>query len=64
GIEVLVGDPGRRYLPTGDLVELAAYDVATTTDLEDLEHRQGRVYALRPTGDSQGPAPSHIARRG
>jgi predicted nicotinamide N-methyase len=57
GIEVLVGDPGRRYLPTRELVELASYDVATTTDLEDLEQRQGRVYALRPTGDSPGPAP-------
>ena len=64
GIEVLVGDPGRRYLPTRELIELASYDVATTTDLEDLEHRQSRVYALRPTGDIPGPAPSHIARRG
>ncbi len=47
GIDVLVGDPGRRYLPTADLVELAAYDVRTTTELEDLDHRQGRVYSLR-----------------
>ena len=49
GIEVLVGDPGRRYLPTDDLLELAAYDVRTTTELEDLDRKQGRVYALRPT---------------
>jgi predicted nicotinamide N-methyase len=48
GIEVLAGDPGRRYLPTGDLVELASYDIRTTSDLEDLDHKQGRVYALRP----------------
>lgn len=48
GIDVLVGDPGRRYLPTDELVELASYDVRTTTDLEDLELKQGRVYALRP----------------
>ena len=48
GIEVLVGDPGRRYLPTDELVELACYDVRTTTELEDLELKQGRVYALRP----------------
>jgi predicted nicotinamide N-methyase len=47
GIEVLVGDPGRRYLPTDELVELASYDVRTTTPLEDLEFKQGRVYALR-----------------
>lgn len=48
GIDVLLGDPGRRYLPTDELVELAAYDVRTTTELEDLELTQGRVYALRP----------------
>lgn len=47
GIDVLVGDPGRRYLPTDELVELASYDVRTTTELEDLERKQGRVYALR-----------------
>jgi predicted nicotinamide N-methyase len=51
GIDVLLGDPGRRYLPTDDLVELAAYDVRTTTELEDLDHTQGRVYALRPADD-------------
>ena len=51
GIEVLVGDPGRRYLPTDRLIELASYDVRTTTELEDLERKQGRVYALRPGPD-------------
>jgi predicted nicotinamide N-methyase len=50
GIEVLVGDPGRQYLPTAELVELAAYDIRTTTDLEDLDHKRGRVFALRPAG--------------
>ena len=39
GIEVLIGDPGRRYLPTDELVELASYDVQTTTELEDLARR-------------------------
>ena len=48
GIEVLVGDPGRRYLPADELIELACYDVRTTTELEDLERKEGRVYALRP----------------
>src|SRR5512140_1219934 len=47
GLNVLVGDPGRRYLPAADLVELARYDVRTTTELEDLELKQGRVYAMR-----------------
>ncbi len=50
GIEVLVGDPGRRYLPTDALVELAAYEVRTTTELEDLELKQARVYRLRDDG--------------
>jgi predicted nicotinamide N-methyase len=50
GIDVLVGDPGRRYLPTGVLVELAAYQVRTTTELEDLALKEGRVYALSPDG--------------
>jgi len=48
GIEVLVGDPGRRYLPIDELVELASYEVRTTTELEDLERKHGQVYALRP----------------
>ena len=52
GIDVLVGDPGRRYLPTEELVELASYDVRTTTELEDLERKQGRVYSLRPAGEN------------
>ncbi len=48
GVDVIVGDPGRRYLPAADLVELARYEVRTTTELEDLEHKEGRVYRLRP----------------
>ena len=46
GVEVLVGDPGRRYLPREELVELATYDVRTTTELEDLDLVQARVYRL------------------
>lgn len=57
GIEVVVGDPGRRYLPIDDLVELASYDVQTTTELEDLELKQGHVYALRPVEARQEAAP-------
>ena len=46
GIDVLIGDPGRRYLPADEVVELASYDVRTTTELEDMERKVGRVYAL------------------
>jgi predicted nicotinamide N-methyase len=55
GIDVLVGDPGRRYLPTDELVELASYEVRTTTELEDLDRKSGRVYRL-------GSAPSVASR--
>ena len=48
GSDVLVGDPGRRYLPTDALLELAAYEVRTTTELEDLELKTARVFALPP----------------
>ena len=47
GIDILVGDPGRKYLPADALVELAAYEVRTTTELEDLERKRGHVYRLR-----------------
>jgi len=47
GTRVLVGDAGRRYLPLDDLVELASYEVRTTTELEDLALKRGHVFALR-----------------
>jgi predicted nicotinamide N-methyase len=46
GIDVLLGDPGRRYLPVASLIEIASYDVRTTTELEDLDQKQGRVFTL------------------
>jgi predicted nicotinamide N-methyase len=48
GSDILIGDPGRRYLPATALIELGRYDVRTTTELEDLDHKQGRVYTMRP----------------
>jgi predicted nicotinamide N-methyase len=57
GIDVLVGDPGRRYLPAEQLIEVATYAVRTTTELEDLELKQGHVYRLRPR-DADRPARS------
>jgi predicted nicotinamide N-methyase len=50
GIDVLAGDPGRRFLPVDDLVELATFDVQTTTEIEDMAQKQARVYAIRPVG--------------
>jgi predicted nicotinamide N-methyase len=56
GIDVIVGDPGRRYLPADDLVELASYDVRSTTELESRDRVRGLVYALRPAGGTAQPA--------
>jgi predicted nicotinamide N-methyase len=47
GIDVLIGDPGRDHLPTESLVEVAAYEVRTTSDLENLGFTRARVYRLR-----------------
>jgi predicted nicotinamide N-methyase len=46
---VLVGDPGRRYLPTDALELLATYEVRTTTELEDMDRKTAGVYRLGET---------------
>ena len=46
GTRVLVGDPGRRYLPVDGLVEVAAFEVHTTTAFEDRDVVTARVFTL------------------
>jgi predicted nicotinamide N-methyase len=46
GASVLIGDPGRTYLPKSNLEELAVYDVQTTRELEDREVRRTRVWRV------------------
>jgi predicted nicotinamide N-methyase len=49
GARVLVGDPGRKYLPDPEaagLTELACYPVRTTTTLEDRDVVDGRVFVV------------------
>lgn len=46
GTTVLLGDPGRHYLPQEGVTEMAAYDVPTTRELEGVERKRVRVYAL------------------
>jgi predicted nicotinamide N-methyase len=46
GVTVLLGDPGRAYLPTAGLVALARYTVPTTRELEDRESRESVVWRL------------------
>ena len=48
GVSVLMGDPGRAYLPANGLVELARYKVLTTLELEDREMRETIVWRLMP----------------
>lgn len=46
GALVLVGDPGRNYLPRENMTELAVYDVQTTRELEDREVRRTKVWRV------------------
>jgi len=46
GIDVLIGDPGRRYLDPDAVREIASYEVRTTTDLEDMDKTRAWVYEL------------------
>jgi predicted nicotinamide N-methyase len=45
GTRVLIGDPGRAYLPT-DVALLATYRVTTSRELEDAEVKRSAVYTL------------------
>ena len=50
GVTVLIGDPGRSYLPRDKLRRLADYSVPVTRDLEDAEIKQTAVWGLlQPT---------------
>ena len=44
GAEVLVGDPGRAYLPAGQLARLADYSVPVSLALEDSEIKRATVW--------------------
>ena len=44
GAEILIGDPGRSYLPTARLERLAVYEVPVTRALEDAEVKRTTVW--------------------
>jgi predicted nicotinamide N-methyase len=44
GATVLVGDPGRSYLPTERMTQLAEYQVPVTRALEDADVKRTRVW--------------------
>ena len=48
GALVLVGDPGRAYMPKAGLAEVARYIVPTSLDLEDRTSREAVVWRLLP----------------
>ena len=47
GATVLIGDPGRSYLPKDRLDQLATYEVPVTRALEDAEVKRSGVWRLR-----------------
>jgi predicted nicotinamide N-methyase len=47
GKSVLIGDPGRTYLPRERLEQIAAYDIPVTRALEDAEVKRAAVWKLR-----------------
>jgi len=46
GTEVLIGDPGRTYLPKAGLERVIAYSVKTTRELEDTDLRNAVVWRV------------------
>jgi len=48
GVAILMGDPGRAYLPQSGLVELARYQVPTSLEREDRTVRETIVWRLMP----------------
>lgn len=50
GTTVIVGDPGRAYLPRARVEELARYAVPVTRALEDAEVKATTVWQWRPVG--------------
>jgi len=48
GTRVLIGDPGRAYLPKQRLTQLSEYSVPVTRELEDLDIKRTTVWELLP----------------
>ena len=46
GAEVLIGDPGRSYLPKGALIHVIDYNVPVTRELEDAEIKRTAVWRI------------------
>ena len=53
---MLIGDPGRTYLPKERLTLLAEYSVPVTRELEDMEIKRTSVWELMYAA-AKGAAP-------
>ena len=54
GATVLIGDPGRSYLPKDRLERLAEYEVPVTRGLEDAEVKRSSVWRFRTPSPACG----------
>jgi predicted nicotinamide N-methyase len=48
GTRVLIGDPGRSYLPKNRLTKIREYEVPVTRELEDYDIKRTAVWSLVP----------------
>jgi predicted nicotinamide N-methyase len=46
GAQVLIGDPGRTYLPKDKLISVMDYNVPVTRELEDMEIKKTSVWRI------------------
>lgn len=60
GAQVLIGDPGRSYLPKQRLVECATYQVPVTRALEDAEIKKSSVWRLAGAEAARHGAPDGL----
>jgi predicted nicotinamide N-methyase len=62
GARVLLGDPGRAYLPAEGLVEIARYRVPVIDDVESEREKWGVVYEVSATAPPASPGGRHKVR--
>jgi predicted nicotinamide N-methyase len=56
GATILIGDPGRSYLPQNKLHRIAEYDVPVLRDIEDAAIKRTSIWMLEPAETAANPA--------
>jgi predicted nicotinamide N-methyase len=56
GATILIGDPGRSYLPQNKLRRIAEYDVPVLRDIEDAAIKRTSIWMLEPVETAADPA--------